>query len=78
MRMETMSDDTRDKVIRLETQLQNVETVVKELVQAVDQLNALLNQAKGAKWLFLGTAAAVGFITSKLGAIAIWFTQLPR
>jgi hypothetical protein len=47
-----MMDDTRDRVIRLESEIEHITT----------QLNDM--QAKGMRWLIIGMAAMAGFFAS--------------
>lgn len=54
-------DDTRDKVIALEVKVEQMGEDIRRLADAVEHLNSLLDQAKGAKWtlgllLFVGGA----------------------
>lgn len=43
-------DDTRDKVIALEVKVEQMALDMKRLADAVENLNSLLDQARGAKW----------------------------
>lgn len=56
-------DDTRDKVIALEVKVEQMGEDIRRLADAVEHLNSLLDQAKGAK-LLLGLLMFVGGIVS--------------
>lgn len=56
-------DDTRDKVIALEVRVEQMGEDIRRLADAVEHLNSLLDQAKGAK-LLLGLLMFVGGIVS--------------
>lgn len=56
-------DDTRDKVIALEVKVEQMGEDIRRLADAVEHLNSLLDQAKGAK-LLLGLLMFVGDIVS--------------
>lgn len=57
--MDDIRDDTRDKVIALEVKVEQMGDDLRRLAEAVERLNSLLDQAKGAK-LFLGLLLFVG------------------
>jgi hypothetical protein len=69
-------DDTRDKVIALEVKVEQMADDIKRLADAVENLNSLLDQARGAKWalgllLFVGGAMSTYLPTAVrwLGAV---------
>lgn len=59
-------DDTRDKVIALEVKVEQMALDMKRMADAVENLNSLLDQAKGAKWalglLLFAAGAATSYI----------------
>jgi hypothetical protein len=61
-----MSDDTdtRDRVIRLETQVDHMTLQLNDMQQKVNAMHDLLMQAKGMRWLIIGMAAVAGFLAS--------------
>jgi hypothetical protein len=71
-------DDTRDRVIRLEAEVQNLEDKVSGMSRKVDEMHAILLQAKGARWVIVGSAAIAGFIASFLFKIIPWSYTLPK
>ena len=64
-------DDTRDKVIALEVKVEQMALDMKRLADAVEHLNSLLDQAKGAKW-------ALGFLLFVGGAMSTYLPTLVR
>lgn len=70
--------DTRDRVIRLESQVQHLTEAVEKMTDEVAKLTNLLNQAKGAKWVIVGAASLGGFIAGKIGLLAPWISGVPK
>ena len=73
-----MSDDTRDRVIALERDMQHMSLKVDEMSGQVKEMHQLLMQARGAKWAVVGLATVGGFISAKLSALFPWFSHFPR
>ena len=75
-----MSDDTRDRLIRLETEVEHLTKNVASMSAQVKDMHELLMQAKGARWAILGMAGIGGFISAKLTALIPWIghTPLPK
>jgi len=75
-----MSDqtDTRDRVIKLESDLKHLTDSVESMSAKVTAMHDLLNQARGARWLILTAAALGGFISAKLAAFVPWLSFTPR
>lgn len=73
-----MSDDTRDRVIALERDMQHMSSKVDEMAGQVKEMHQLLMQARGAKWAIVGLATVGGFISAKLSALFPWFSHLPK
>jgi hypothetical protein len=72
------STDTRDRVIKLESDLQHLTNAVESMSAKVTAMHDLLNQARGARWLVLTAAAIGGFISAKLAAFVPWLSVTPR
>lgn len=70
-------DDTRDKVIALETEMKRLSADVEELMRELDRLVALLNQAKGAKWS-LGLLLFVGGAVSTYAPSVVRWLMTPK
>jgi hypothetical protein len=75
-----MSDqtDTRDRVIKLESDLKHLTDSVESMSAKVTAMHDLLNQARGARWLILTAAAIGGFVAAKLAAFVPWLSFTPR
>lgn len=70
-----MSDDqdTRDRLIRLEAEMDGVQKTIDAMSEKVSTMHDIMMQAKGARWLLLGTAGLLGFLASLLGkALPLW------
>lgn len=59
-----MTDDTRDRVIRLETQSEHITEQLDDMQKKVNAMHDLLMQARGARWIIVGMAAIAGFVAS--------------
>lgn len=75
-----MSDqtDTRDRVIKLESDLRHLTDAVDGMSAKVTDMHNLLQQAKGARWIIITAAAIGGFLSAKLAAFMPWMTLPPR
>lgn len=69
-----MTDDTRDKVIRLEAKVEAMGEELHEMAKVVKAMHDLLMQAKGARWMILGLATLGGIFAGRLPEIYHWFT----
>jgi hypothetical protein len=72
-----MSDDTRDRLIRLEAEVEHLTKGVSAMSAQVKDMHELLMQAKGARWAILGMASVGGFISAKLTALIPWISNTP-
>lgn len=70
--------DTRDRVIRLETQIEHMDRQMASMSAKVDEMHALLQQGRGAKWFIFASIAIGGFLAGLLGKLATLTTFLPR
>lgn len=59
-----MTDDTRDMVIRLETEVEHIQVQLADMQEKVNAMHDLLMQAKGMRWLIVTMAAVAGFAAS--------------
>jgi hypothetical protein len=75
-----MSDqtDTRDRVIRLTSDVEHLAARVDEMAIKVTAMHELLVSARGLKWLIVTAAAIGGFVSAKLTAFLPWFSITPR
>jgi hypothetical protein len=72
------STDTRDRVIKLESDLKHLTDSVESMSTKVTAMHDLLQQARGARWLILTAAALGGFVSAKLAAFMPWLSFTPR
>jgi hypothetical protein len=69
-------DDTRDKVIALEVKVAQMAGDIKRMAEALEHLNSLLDQARGAK-LMLGLLLFVGgAVSTYLPAAVRWLVAI--
>ncbi len=73
-----MGDDTRDRLIALESDVKHLTASVDEMSASVKEMSQLLQQAKGAKWVIMGAAAIGGFVSAKIGAFVPWAALGPK
>lgn len=66
-------DDTRDRVIRLEAEVEHISVQLTEMSAKVSAMHDVLMQARGAKWVVVGTAAIVGGITGWMISVLNFF-----
>ena len=71
--MSTPAQDTRDKVIRLETEMAAMRNDVSKMAAKVDELHELLTQARGARWMLMILIALGGFVAAKIAPIITYF-----
>jgi hypothetical protein len=72
------STDTRDRVIKLESDLRHLTDSVESMSTKVTAMHDLLQQARGARWLILTAAAIGGFVSAKLATFVPWLSFPPR
>ncbi|MFO0522249.1 MAG: hypothetical protein ACK515_17800 [bacterium] len=68
-----VSDDLRERLVRLETEMKHVTTQLDDMGAQLKTLVDLLNQAKGARWMLLGMATLGGFALGKLSTVLPFF-----
>jgi hypothetical protein len=69
-------DDTRDKVIALEVKVEQMALDMKRLADAVEHLNSLLDQARGAKWALGLFLFAGGAVSTYLPTVVRWVASI--
>jgi hypothetical protein len=65
-------DDTRDRVIRIETKLEHLEEALSENSKTLNEISRAFNNAKFAKTFIVGAATCAGFLASYVPTIAHW------
>ena len=63
------ADDTRDRLIRVESDLDHMRRDFLEMRVTLDEMHNILTQAKGARWMVLVMATVGGFISTKMATI---------
>ena len=61
--------DLRERLVRLETEMEHITVKLDDVSKKVTLLVDLLNQAKGARWIVGIIAALIGFAAAKLAPI---------
>lgn len=74
----TVTDDTRDRLIQLETDFKHMAKAFEGMASKVDEMHELLLKAKGAKWMLGGIALVAGWLGGKAGALLPWIASLPK
>lgn len=73
--MSVAEDDTRDRLIAVEKDIEYVREKQAEIAKKVTDMHDLLMQAKGARWVILAAASVGAFVATKA---AMWTGILPR
>ncbi len=68
----SIETDTRDRVIRLEAEVESLSEKVTSMDAKVTAMHELLLQAKGARWFLIAAAGLGGFISAKLTMFLPW------
>lgn len=58
------NDDTRDRMIRLEAEVEHITAQLTDMQKKVNAMHDLLMQARGMRWLIVAMAATGGFMAS--------------
>ena len=59
-----MTDNERERIAVLEIKIGHLSAQLAETNHMVSEMRDVLMQARGAKWVFMGGVAIVGFLTS--------------
>jgi hypothetical protein len=60
-----------ERIASLEVSFRYMTNQLEDTHKKVEEMHALLLQARGAKWVIIGSAAIIGFLTSILAQIPI-------
>lgn len=63
-RVVRMIDDTRERLITLEVEVRHLQAQLSDAAIKVNEMHALLMQARGARWVIIALAALAGFFAS--------------
>lgn len=72
------SIEIRDKVIRLETQVEHLSEKIEHMDAKLTEVHDLLIQAKGVRWVVLAMVGLGGFLASKVSSLIPWLMSAPR
>jgi phosphoribosylcarboxyaminoimidazole (NCAIR) mutase len=64
-----MTDDTRDRLITLEVRFEHISAELSDTHKKVEEMHALLLQARGARWIVLASAGLAGALASFVASI---------
>lgn len=70
--------ETRERIATLEADFRHMSGQLDEMVTKVSDMHDLLMQAKGAKYIIVGTAAIAGMITGFATKWLPWLGSLPK
>ncbi len=70
--------DTRDRVIRLEAQMEHMTATIDRMAGQLTEMHDLLQQARGARWLLVVVAMAIGAAGGFLAKLGTLFAWVPR
>lgn len=75
-----MSDvtDTRDRVIRVETEMAAVKQQLKDVNDKLDAIHEIFLQAKGAKYFIVAAAGLFGFLSAWAPSLVSYLSGLPK
>ena len=73
-----MGDDELQRLTRLEVQFEHLQKALDDTYEKVTAMHDLLLQAKGAKYLIVGMAAAAGFMSSFAAKLFPFMGSLPK
>jgi predicted esterase YcpF (UPF0227 family) len=60
-------NNTRDRVLMLESDVKHLTESVDEMKVKLDEIHNLFMQARGARWVIIALAGVGGFVAGKLG-----------
>jgi hypothetical protein len=73
-----VTDDTRDRVMRLEVKVDNLTRAVESRDEKIDEMHDVLMQARGARYVIIAAAAIGGAVTSFLVKFLPFTATLPK
>ena len=62
-------DDTRDRLIRVESDLAHLRQDFEKMSETLGEVHNIMTQAKGARWMILLMATVGGFVATKGAAL---------
>lgn len=74
----THEEILRERVAKLEVQMAHLTAKLDDTHQKVEEMHAILLQAKGARWVIVGLAGVAGLASGLLAKVTPWTTTWPR
>jgi uncharacterized protein YgiM (DUF1202 family) len=68
----------RERVAKLEVQMQHLAAKLDDMHEKVEEMHAILLQAKGAHWVIIGFAGFAGLASGLIAKLVPWSTALPK
>lgn len=68
----------RERVARLEVQIKHLTTKLDDTHKKVEEMHAILLQAKGARWVIVGLAGITGLASGLFAKLFPWSTAWPK
>lgn len=68
----TMQEDTRDRVITVESDLRHLTKTVDVMDEKLTEIHELVMQGRGIRWFLVAAAGVGGFIAGAVGFIWPW------
>ena len=67
-----------ERVAKLEVQIEHLTTKLDDMHGKVEEMHAILLQAKGARWALVGVAGAAGLVSGMIAKAMPWSAVWPR
>jgi phage shock protein A len=68
----------RERVAKLEVQMAHLSEKLDDTHQKVEEMHAILLQAKGARWVIVGLAGVAGLASGLVAKVMPWSGAWPR
>jgi hypothetical protein len=68
----------RERVAKLEVQITHLSEKLDDTHQKVEEMHAILLQAKGARWVIMGLAGVAGLASGIVAKMVPWSEAWPR
>lgn len=74
----THEEMLRERVAKLEVQMEYLAAKLDDTFQKVEEMHAILLQAKGARWVLVGLAGIAGLVSGIIAKAMPWSAVWPR
>ena len=68
----------RERVAKLEVQMEHLAAKLDDTHRKVEEMHAILLQAKGAHWVIVGLAGVAGLASGVVAKLVPWSAALPK